>query len=151
MRALLQRVRCGSVKTDGKIVGMIDSGLVILLGIRKGDSKEDATFLAEKCVHLRIFSDKDGKFNLSALDVKANILVVSQFTLYGDCKKGRRPNFTEAAPPEVSEPLYNLFINAVQEFGLRTASGKFGAKMLVEIQNDGPVTVLVESKGPSRK
>ena len=146
MRALLQRVRSASVSIDGEVIGEIENGLTILLGIRRGDTREEAKYLAEKCVNLRVFSDTDGKFNLSALDTSAGVLVVSQFTLYGDCRKGRRPNFMNAAAPEYSEPLYQLFLSTVRGYGLPTASGKFGAAMLVEIMNDGPVTILVESK-----
>ena len=146
MRALIQRVRSASVSIDDEIIGKIGRGLVILLGIRTGDTKEAAQFLSEKCVNLRIFSDSAGKFNLSALDVGAEILVVSQFTLYGDCRKGRRPNFMEAAPPSESSPLYDHFLTSIQNFRLRIVSGKFGADMLVDIKNEGPVTIFVDSK-----
>ena len=146
MRALVQRVRSASVSIEDKIIGRISRGLVILLGVRIGDTKEGAKSLAEKCVNLRIFPDATGKFNLSAMDTAADILVVSQFTLYGDCRKGRRPNFMEAAPPTESEPLYNVFLASLQQFGLTTTSGRFGATMLVDIKNDGPVTILVESR-----
>jgi D-tyrosyl-tRNA(Tyr) deacylase len=146
MRALVQRVKTGSVTIDGKIAGAIGRGLVILLGIRIGDTAEDVNFVADKCANLRIFEDNDGKFNLSALNISAEILVISQFTLYGDCRKGRRPSFIDAAPPETSEPLYESFIERIRQQELRTQTGKFGANMLVEIHNDGPVTILVESK-----
>jgi D-tyrosyl-tRNA(Tyr) deacylase len=146
MRALVQRVKTGSVTIDGKIAGAIGRGLVILLGIRTGDTAEDVNFVADKCANLRIFEDNDGKFNLSALNISAEILVISQFTLYGDCRKGRRPSFIDAAPPETSEPLYESFIERIRQQELRTQTGKFGANMLVEIHNDGPVTILVESK-----
>lgn len=146
MRALVQRVKTGSVTIDGKIAGAIGRGLVILLGIRTGDTAEDVNFVADKCANLRIFEDDDGKFNLSALNISAEILVISQFTLYGDCRKGRRPSFIDAAPPEISEPLYESFIERIRQQELRTQTGKFGANMLVEIHNDGPVTILVESK-----
>jgi D-tyrosyl-tRNA(Tyr) deacylase len=146
MRALVQRVKTGSVTIDGKIAGAIGRGLVILLGIRIGDTAEDVNFVADKCANLRIFEDDDGKFNLSALNIGAEILVISQFTLYGDCRKGRRPSFIDAAPPETSEPLYESFIERIRQQELRTQTGKFGANMLVEIHNDGPVTILVESK-----
>jgi D-tyrosyl-tRNA(Tyr) deacylase len=136
----------GSVTVDGKVIGAIGKGLVILLGVRHGDTEEDAQFLAEKCANLRIFSDEAGKFNLSVLDVGGEMLVVSQFTLYGDTRKGRRPSFIEAAPPEVSEPLYHKFMQYLKELGLRVEAGIFGAMMEVEIHNDGPVTILVESK-----
>jgi D-tyrosyl-tRNA(Tyr) deacylase len=146
MRAVLQRVVCSSVTVEGKKIGEIGKGLVILLGVRNGDSVEDAKFLADKCVHLRIFNDEEGKFNLSALQVKGELLVISQFTLYGDTRKGRRPSFIDAAPPEISEPLYQKFIEYLKASGLKVASGEFGAMMLVQINNDGPVTLIVESR-----
>ena len=146
MRAVVQRVKKGSVAIDGKIVGEINKGLVILLGVKNGDTETDAKFLAEKCVNLRIFADEAGKFNLSALDTGGELLAISQFTLYGDTRKGRRPSFVQAAPPEISEPLYQKFIAYLQESGLKIARGKFGAMMLVEIHNDGPVTIILESK-----
>jgi D-aminoacyl-tRNA deacylase len=145
MRALVQRVSSGAVHIDGECVGRIGAGLVILLGVRHEDSQKDVKWLADKCVNLRIFTDANGKFNLSALDVTAEILVVSQFTLYGDCRKGRRPNFMGAAPGPVSEPLYEAFVAAVRSHGLRVETGRFGAMMDVEIHNDGPVTLMVES------
>ena len=146
MRALVQRVTKGSVAVDGKIVGAIEPGLVILLGIRNGDTEEEAHDLAEKCVHLRIFEDANGKFNRSLLDSGGGALVISQFTLYGDTRKGRRPGFEEAAPPEVAEPLYKFFVQEMRRFPIRVAEGIFGAMMLVEIHNDGPVTLMLESK-----
>lgn len=146
MKALLQRVTSGSVTIDGNIEGQIATGLVILLGVKTGDSEEDAKFLADKCLHLRIFPDGDGKFNLSCQDVSGEILVVSQFTLCANTTKGRRPSFIEAARPEVSEPLYEKFVHYVKESGLKVETGIFGAMMQVEINNDGPVTVMVESK-----
>jgi D-tyrosyl-tRNA(Tyr) deacylase len=146
MRAVLQRVVCSSVTVEGKKIGEIGKGLVILLGVRNGDSVENAKFLADKCVHLRIFNDEEGKFNLSALQVKGELLVISQFTLYGDTRKGRRPSFIDAAPPEISEPLYQKFIEYLKASGLKVASGEFGAMMLVQINNDGPVTLIVESR-----
>ncbi len=146
MRAILQRVREASVSVAGEIIGEIERGLVILLGVKMGDTETDARHLAEKCINLRIFPDEEGKFNLSALDTEAELLVISQFTLYGDTRKGRRPSFTDAAPPEISEPLYEKFLRHLTESGLKIACGRFGAMMLVEIHNDGPVTFLVESK-----
>ena len=146
MRAVIQRVKKAAVSIDNEIVGEIGPGLVILLGVKNGDTETDAKYLAEKCVNLRIFADKQSKFNLSALDVKGELLVVSQFTLYGDTRKGRRPSFVNAAPPEISDPLYEKFISYLKHYNLKVASGKFGAMMLVEIYNDGPVTVIVESK-----
>jgi D-tyrosyl-tRNA(Tyr) deacylase len=147
MRALVQRVSAGAVHIDGECVGKIGAGLVILLGVTHEDSGKDVKFVADKCVNLRIFADSAGKFNLSALDVGGEILVVSQFTLYGDCRKGRRPNFMRAAPPPISEPLYEGFVEAIRGHGLRVATGSFGAMMDVEIHNDGPVTLMVESGG----
>ena len=147
MRALVQRVTDGSVSVRGEVTGQIGKGLVILLGITNNDTEENAKFLAEKCANLRIFSDSDGKFNLSCFEEKGEILVVSQFTLYGDTRKGRRPSFIQAAPPEISEPLYRKFIDKLKEMNLKVEEGVFGAMMKVEIHNDGPVTLMVESKG----
>ncbi|MDZ7291307.1 MAG: D-aminoacyl-tRNA deacylase [candidate division KSB1 bacterium] len=147
MRALIQRVTKSSVSINGKVVGAIDQGLVILLGIREGDTEEDARYLAEKCVHLRIFADENSKFNRSLLDVGGGALVISQFTLYGDTRKGRRPGFEEAARPEIAESLYNCFVRELRRFPIHVAEGIFGAMMLVEIHNDGPVTFMLESKG----
>ncbi|MDZ7360925.1 MAG: D-aminoacyl-tRNA deacylase [candidate division KSB1 bacterium] len=145
MRALVQRVTKGSVSVDGKVVGAIDKGLVILLGIRHGDTEAEARYLAEKCVHLRIFEDENSKFNRSLLDVGGAVLVISQFTLYGDTRKGRRPGFEEAARPEIAEPLYKCFVQELHRFPIYVAEGVFGAMMLVEIHNDGPVTFMLES------
>ena len=146
MRALIQRVSRGRVCVDGRIIGEIGRGLVILLGVGAGDSDADASYLAEKCANMRIFADADGKFNLSCLDIQGEALVVSQFTLYGDTRKGRRPNFVAAAPPEISQPLYEHFMHCLRGLGIIVASGEFGAMMDVEIHNDGPVTLMVESK-----
>ncbi len=146
MRALIQRVSQASVSIDGQITGEIGQGLVILLGVRTGDTEEDVKFLAGKCAHLRIFADQNGKSNLSCLDVHGDVLVVSQFTLYGDTRKGRRPSFIEAAVPEISEPLYESFIRHTRDLGLKVESGVFGAMMQVELVNDGPVTLMLESK-----
>jgi D-tyrosyl-tRNA(Tyr) deacylase len=145
MRIVLQRVQNASVSVDDKRVASIEKGLVLLLGVQHGDSLQDAEYLAHKCANLRIFEDKDGKLNLSALEVGAHCLVVSQFTLYGDCKKGRRPSFTDAAPPEISENLYLAFTEKLRGTGLGVEMGVFGAKMLVEINNDGPVTLIIDS------
>ena len=147
MRALVQRVTEGSVSIEGKVRGQIEKGLVILLGITDNDTEEDALFLARKCANLRIFSDREGKFNLSCLEEKGEILVISQFTLYGDTRKGRRPSFIHAAPPEISEPLYRKFIDKLKKMDLKVEEGVFGARMKVKIYNDGPVTLMVESKG----
>ncbi len=147
MKAVVQRVTKGAVSVDGKTIGEIGRGLVILLGVRNGDTADDARFLAEKCANLRIFSDSEGKFNLSCRDVGGEMLVVSQFTIYGDTRKGRRPSFIDSAPPEIAEPLYQSFMQNLREFGFNVEAGEFGAMMNVEIHNDGPVTLIVESKG----
>jgi D-tyrosyl-tRNA(Tyr) deacylase len=144
MRALIQRVKSGKVSVDAKSVAEISHGLVILLGIGPGDNEEKASFLAEKISSLRIFEDKDGKFNLSILDQGGAAIVVSQFTLYADTRKGRRPSFTEAAPPEVAAPLVEKFADFLRIQGVPTQTGVFGAHMLVEIENDGPVTIWLE-------
>jgi D-tyrosyl-tRNA(Tyr) deacylase len=144
MRALLQRVSRACVKVDGQVVSQIDRGLLILLGIGHGDGEAQAEFLAEKAANLRIFEDQQGKSNLSVLDVKGEAIVVSQFTLYADPHKGRRPSFTEAALPEAAEPLVEHFIELLRAQGVPTQAGKFGAHMNVEIHNDGPVTVWLE-------
>lgn len=144
MRALLQRVTRASVTVDGQVVASIGRGLVILLGIGQGDTVAQAEFLAEKCAHLRIFEDEQGKFNLSLLDIQGEALVVSQFTLYGDARKGRRPSFSEAARPEVAAPLVEEFCRLLRAQGVPTQTGVFAAHMLVEIHNDGPVTIWLE-------
>jgi len=149
LKVVLQRVREGSVEAEGKTVGQIDRGLVLLLGATTGDSEEEVVYLADKCANLRIFEDAQGKMNLSALEVGAEILVISQFTLYGDTKKGRRPSFTEALEPKEAEKLYLMFIDYLKEKGLRVEQGVFGAKMLVKIFNDGPVTFVLDSKEKS--
>jgi len=144
MRALLQRVKHGKVSVDGKPIAEIGQGLVILLGVGHADGEEQAKFLAEKIATLRIFEDKQGKTNLSILDVGESAIVVSQFTLYADTRKGRRPSFTDAAPPEVAAPLVKRFAELLDAQGVPTQTGEFGAHMLVEIQNDGPVTIWLE-------
>ena len=146
MKALLQRVSKASVSVDGEVVGQIGQGLVVFLGISGGDTERDARYLAEKTVGLRIFSDSDGRFNLSVLDTWGELLVVSQFTLLADTRKGRRPSFTEAAPPEEAEALFERFLSYLRSSGLRVESGRFQQHMLVEIHNDGPVTILLDSK-----
>ncbi len=145
MRAVIQRVTEASVTVDGQVVGAIDRGLVILLGIRDGDEPADADYLAEKIVHLRIFNDDDGKMNRSLLDVQGSVLAISQFTLYANTRKGRRPSFVEAAPPERAEPLYEYFMEQLRQRGVRVEKGVFGASMLVKIFNDGPVTIIIDS------
>ncbi len=144
MRAVIQRVTRASVSIDGEVVGEIGPGLVVLLGIGKGDAEEDARWLAKKAAALRIFADHEGKFNRSILEIDGSALVVSQFTLYGDARKGRRPSFSKAAPPEVAEPLCDLFVDFLRAEGLEVATGRFGAMMRVEIHNDGPVTIWLE-------
>ena len=144
MRALIQRVKSGKVSVDARSVAEIAHGLVILLGIGPGDNEEKARFLAEKISSLRIFEDRDGKFNLSILDQGGAAIVVSQFTLYSDTRKGRRPSFTEAAAPEVAAPLVEKFADFLRLQGVPTQTGVFGAHMLVEIENDGPVTIWLE-------
>lgn len=144
MRAVVQRVGKASVTVDGEVVGSIGPGLVLLLGVADGDGEEQARFLANKVANLRIFADAEGKFNLSALDVGGEALVVSQFTLYGDASKGRRPSFVRAADPEVAQPLIERFVFFVREEGLHVETGLFGAMMMVEIHNDGPVTIILE-------
>lgn len=150
MRVVVQRVSQGRVFVDDKVTGSIGRGLVILLGVKDGDTEEDARWLAEKCVNLRIFENDEGKFHFSLLDIRGEILVVSQFTLYGDCRKGRRPSFTDAAPPEVAEGLYEKFIEILRQTGLRVETGVFASRMRVEIRNDGPVTLIVDSEKERR-
>ncbi len=144
MRIVVQRVRQGSVSVEGKLIAQIHQGVVLLVGIGMQDSEEKARFLAEKVAHLRIFEDQHGKMNRSLLDVGGEALVVSQFTLYADTRKGRRPSFTEAALPDQAKPLVECFAQHLQRLGVPTQSGQFGANMLVTIENDGPVTILLE-------
>lgn len=144
MRALIQRVSHASVTVDGRTLSEIGRGLLILLGVGHADGEEQAAFLAEKAANLRIFEDHQGKTNLSVLDVTGEALVVSQFTLYADTRKGRRPSFTDAALPEVAEPLVARFADLLRSHGVPTQTGQFGAHMLVEIHNDGPVTIWLE-------
>jgi D-tyrosyl-tRNA(Tyr) deacylase len=146
LRAVIQRVIEGRVSVNGKVVGSIQKGVVILLGVKTGDTEADAKWLADKCVCLRIFENDEGKFHHSLLDVEGEILVVSQFTLYGDCRKGRRPSFTEAADPKIAESLYQYFVDLLREHGLRVETGIFAARMQVEIVNDGPVTLIIDTK-----
>ena len=144
MRLVLQRVRRGSVEVKGRSLAEIGPGLVILLGVGHGDGEEQARYLAEKVANLRIFEDEQGKINRSVLEVGGAAIVVSQFTLYADTRKGRRPSFMEAALPELASPLVDLFAQSLIEQGVPTQTGEFGAHMLVEIANDGPVTIWME-------
>ncbi|MDA7980887.1 MAG: D-aminoacyl-tRNA deacylase [Pirellulales bacterium] len=146
MLACLQRVSSASVTVDGEIVGQIGKGLLILIGVGQGDTKADANFLAEKITGLRVFEDEAGKMNLALGDVGGEMLVVSQFTLLGDCRKGRRPSFIGAAPPEEANALYEYFCQRVRDQGVTVATGRFRAHMDVALVNDGPVTILVDSR-----
>lgn len=146
MRAVIQRVSESSVAVNGDVVGSIGPGLMVLLGVTHEDTEKDADFLADKIINLRIFSDDAGKMNRSLLDIGGEILVVSQFTLYGDCRKGRRPSFIQAADPDKGNTLYEYYVEKVREKGVTTATGRFGAMMAVSLVNDGPVTLIVESK-----
>lgn len=146
MKALLQRVMKASVSVAGEVVGRIGRGLVVFVGVANGDTEGDVPYLAQKTVNLRIFSDETGKFNLSALDIKGELLVISQFTLLADTRKGRRPNFVEAAPLVQAETLFEQFVKQVQATGLKVATGRFQQYMQVEIHNDGPVTILLDSR-----
>jgi D-tyrosyl-tRNA(Tyr) deacylase len=151
MRAVLQRVIRGKVTIASRVAGEIGAGLVILLGVGAGDTEAEAELLAERIANLRIFADAEGKFNLSARDVQAEMLVVSQFTLFADARKGRRPGFTEAARPETAIPLYEKFCSLLREAGFTVATGEFGANMVVEIHNSGPVTIWLDTAELSRK
>lgn len=146
MRAVVQRVDYSSVKVDGKIVGEIDKGLLVFLGIGEKDNTNDLEYMVDKILGLRIFEDDLGKMNLSLKDINGEILVVSQFTLYGDVRRGKRPSFTESAKPELGERFYEEFIGKCKDEGIKTETGVFGAHMDVEIKNNGPVTILIDSK-----
>lgn len=145
MRSVVQRVSKASVTVNGEITGKIEKGLLILLGIHGEDQNKEIDWMAEKIVNLRIFEDNEGKMNLSLRDIEAKMLIVSQFTLYGDCRKGRRPGYSQAASPDIAEPLYEQFIEKIEQMGIETARGKFGAMMNVALVNDGPVTLLLDS------
>jgi len=146
MRAVVQRVRRAAVVIDGETVAAIERGLLVLLGVATTDTAADVQWLAEKTAHLRIFNDAAGKMNLSVADVGGALLVVSQFTLYGDCRKGRRPSFLAAAPPDLAVPLYEAFIKELRSLGLPVQTGRFGAMMQVELINDGPVTLILDTQ-----
>jgi len=145
MRAVIQRTTRASVTVDENVTGAIGPGLVVFLGIHPQDGDKEIRWMAEKIVNLRIFEDDEGKMNRSLADTGGEILIVSQFTLYGDCRKGRRPGYSTAAPPEIAEPLYQAFVGEVARQGIRTATGVFQASMQVELVNDGPVTLLIDS------
>lgn len=144
MRVVAQRVSTARVRIDGEVVGSVGPGLLLLVGAGEGDSAVAARWLAEKCAHLRIFEDEDRRMNRSLVDIQGEALVVSQFTLYGDCRKGRRPSFSEALEPEQARALVDLFAEGLRIAGVRVAEGEFGAKMEVELVNSGPVTMLLE-------
>jgi D-tyrosyl-tRNA(Tyr) deacylase len=146
MRVVVQRSKAASVTVDGTVVGEIEKGFVLLVGVTHDDTQADAAFMADKIANLRVFEDEAGKMNLSLLDVGGEVLSVSQFTLYGDCRKGRRPNFMEAARPEHAKEIYDLFNGLLREKGIKVETGVFGAMMDVQLVNDGPVTLIVESK-----
>ena len=146
MKAVVQRVRQSSVSIDGKTVGEIQCGLMVLLGVTDVDTEQECDYLADKIAGLHIFEDDAGKMNRSLLDIQGEMLIVSQFTLCADCRKGRRPSFIRAAKPETAIPLYNRFIAQIQARGIRTATGEFGADMLVSIENDGPVTIPLDTE-----
>ncbi|HEY56485.1 MAG TPA: D-tyrosyl-tRNA(Tyr) deacylase [Dehalococcoidia bacterium] len=146
MKVLLQRVSAASVSVAGDLVGKIDRGLVVLVGVASGDTEKDVQYLAQKTASLRIFADDEGKFNLSALDIEGQLLVVSQFTLLADTRKGRRPSFNEAAPPALAQELFTRFVAALRATGLKVETGRFQQYMQLEIHNDGPVTILLDSR-----
>ena len=145
MKALIQRTSQAKVVVDGKTVGEIGNGLVVLLGIKDGDGEKDINTLVNKIVNLRVFAGDGGHFDRSLIDINGEVLIVSQFTLYGSTKKGRRPDFTDSAKPEIAEPLYDLFVEKMQETGITVATGVFGAMMDVHLINKGPVTLMIES------
>lgn len=144
MKLVVQRVRKASVEVDNEITGKIEKGFLVLIGIKQGDTKEEADYLVRKLCNLRIFTDKNDKMNLSLKDVNGKLLIVSQFTLYGNCSDGNRPSFTEAARPEDAIPLYEYFCNECEKNGIEVQKGIFGAHMKVELINDGPVTIIIE-------
>lgn len=146
MRAVIQRVNSSYVKVENKITGKIGNGLMVLLGISEDDKPNDIDYIVDKITNLRIFEDNEGKMNLSLFDIKGELLVVSQFTLYGDCRKGRRPSFIKAARPEKAEEFYNIFIKKCLELGINTQTGIFQSDMTVNIDNDGPVTIIIDSE-----
>lgn len=146
MRAVVQRVKRASVEVEDEIIGEIKEGLLVLLGVGEGDTKEDLDYMVNKILGLRIFEDEDEKMNLSLKDIDGEILVISQFTLYGDVRKGRRPSFIESADPKIADEMYEEFISKCKKEGIQTQSGKFGADMNVDLLNQGPVTIMIDSK-----
>lgn len=146
MRAVVQRVRQAEVRVKGEAIGRIGQGVVVLVGIAKEDTPETGRQLAEKIVRLRIFDDQEGRMNVDLREAKGSVLVVSEFTLYGDCRKGRRPSYTDAAPPDRALPLYNAFVDSLKELSEKVETGEFRAMMDVELINDGPVTLLLDSE-----
>jgi D-tyrosyl-tRNA(Tyr) deacylase len=146
LRAVVQRVKNAKVEVDDNEIGAIDSGLLVFLGIGVEDKMDDIDYLIDKIVNLRIFEDENDKMNLSAVDLGKDIMVVSQFTLYGDCRQGKRPNFLDAAPPDKAERLYDVFIDKINKYDLKIETGEFKAMMDVNLVNDGPVTLLIDSK-----
>ena len=145
MRAVVQRVSAGEVVVAEESIGKIEAGLVILLGVGSGDNEEDVSYLADKILNLRIFPDDEGKMNLSALDIEAELLIVPQFTLYGDCSQGRRPSFGQAAPPDKAKGLYEEFVTTMEQSDLQVETGEFKATMSVSLTNQGPVTMLLDT------
>jgi len=146
MRAIVQRVSSSKVEVDKKIIGSINKGLNVLVGISKEDTLEDLNYIKDKILNLRIFEDENEKMNLSVSDIKGELLIISQFTLYGDCRRGRRPNFMNAEGGDKAKEAYNNFIELLKDSGLKIETGEFGANMKVDIQNDGPVTIMLDSK-----
>ena len=146
MRAVVQKVSSSKVTVDEEVIGQINHGLLVLLGVTHDDTSKDVDYMVDKVTNLRIFEDAEGKMNLSLKDVGGEVLAVSQFTLYGDARRGRRPSFSDAARPEVANPLYEEFVKKIRDLGINVGTGKFGAHMMVDLTNDGPVTILLESK-----
>ncbi|PIE64898.1 MAG: D-tyrosyl-tRNA(Tyr) deacylase [Desulfobacterales bacterium] len=146
MRAVIQRVKSASVSVDGTVIGTIGPGILVFLGIKANDSDHEIEWMAEKILNLRIFPDGDGKMNRSLYDIDGEMLIISQFTLYGDCRKGRRPGYSHAAPPETALPIYNQFVEQVRRKKVKTATGTFQAAMDVSLVNDGPVTLLIDTE-----
>jgi len=145
MRAIVQRAREARANFEGEVLGEIKSGLCVLMGVKTGDTEKEAAWMAEKLVNLRVFEDETEKLNRSLLDIKGEMLLISQFTVYGDCRKGRRPSFTEAAPPGDAKKLYELTIEKVKSYGIPVKTGMFQTHMVIEIANDGPVTLIIET------